>query len=150
MKKEYIQFFIGIIIFAIVIKFLGGCTYKFNSQEPIWYIDPPAVEGSTVVSGYGKSKHKQLALDMATMAAKRTAAHMIASEVKGKSKYYLSRGSSQNTEVAFIETINMRIENFERVKVNIKENGSNFEVYVMLAIPHQFTNKLIEELDNEG
>ena len=44
----------------------------------------------------------------------------------------------------------MRIENFERVKVNIRENGSYFEVYVMLAIPHQFTNKLIEELDNEG
>ena len=79
-------------IFAVVIQFLGGCTYKFNSQEPIWYIDPPAVEGSTIVSGYGKSKHKQLALDMATMAAKRTAADMIASEVKGKSKYYLSRG----------------------------------------------------------
>lgn len=148
--REYIQLFIGIVIFTIVIKFLGGCSYSFNTHDPIWYIDPPAVEGSTVVSGYGKSKHKQLALDMATMAAKRTAVDMIASEVKGKSKYYLSRGSAQNTEVAFIETINMRIENFERVKVNIKKSGSNFEAYVMLAVPHQFTNELIEELDNEG
>jgi len=148
--REYIQLFIGIVIFTIVIKFLGGCSYSFNTHDPIWYIDPPAVEGSTVVSGYGKSKHKQLALDMATMAAKRTAADMIASEVKGKSKYYLSKGSAQNTEVAFIETINMRIENFERVKVNIKKSGSNFEAYVMLAVPHQFTNELIEELDNEG
>ncbi len=148
--RDYIQLFIGIVIFTIVIKFLGGCSYSFNTHDPIWYIDPPAVEGSTVVSGYGKSKHKQLALDMATMAAKRTAADMIASEVKGKSKYYLSRGSAQNTEIAFIETINMRIENFERVKVNIKKSGSNFEAYVMLAVPHQFTNELIEELDNEG
>ena len=138
--REYIQLFIGIVIFTIVIKFLGGCSYSFNTHDPIWYIDPPAVEGSTVVSGYGKSKHKQLALDMATMAAKRTAADMIASEVKGKSKYYLSRGSAQNTEIAFIETINMRIE----------KSGSNFEAYVMLAVPHQFTNELIEELDNEG
>lgn len=149
--KDYVQFFLGMIIFVVVIQFFGGCSYKFNSPpEPVWYIDPPAVEGSTVVSGYGKSIHKQLAVDMATMAAKRTAADMIASEVKGKSKYYLSQGSSQNTEIALVETINIRIEGFKRVKLDIKQGGTNFEAYVMIAVPHQFANKLIEELDNEG
>jgi hypothetical protein len=143
------QMWIGIILFAIIFAIISGCSYRFDTspKSPIWYLDPPRVDGMTIAAGYGRSKHKQLALDMAVMAAKRTAADSISSEIKSRARYSLSEGTSQNTEIAMIDSIQMRIENYKRSKVDINQVGEHFEVYVLLSVPHQFNSELIEEIE---
>tara|TARA_R100000656_G_scaffold117522_2_gene90916 strand:+ start:11506 stop:11922 length:417 start_codon:yes stop_codon:yes gene_type:complete len=134
-------------IFMILFLLVGCAEYIYLAETPTWYLNPPSDKHNLITSGYGESKHKQLALDMAVMAAKRSAADSIASDIKGRSKYYLSEGVSQGSEVAMIENINMRIENYRRIKTLIHEISNGYEVYVLLSFPQQFNGKIFSEIE---
>jgi len=140
------QILLALIIFGIIFALIS-CSNPYIIEIPEWYTSPPTLEKNTISSGFGKSKHKQMALDMAIMAAKRSAADSIASNIKGRSKYYLSEGTSQGTEIAMIETINMRIENYTRLKTEIKETIYGYEAYVLLSFPQQFNNEIFSEIE---
>jgi hypothetical protein len=142
LRKEKKMLKIIMILFLLV-----GCVDLYLADVPTWYLNPPTNEYNSIASGYGKSKHKQLALDMAVMAAKRSAADSIASDIKGRSKYYLSEGTSQGSEVAMIENINMRIENYKRIKTIINETSNGYEVYVLLSFSQQFNGKIFSEIE---
>jgi len=137
---------LALIIFGIIFA-LVSCSNPYTIPIPDWYLQPPSVESKTISSGFGKSRHKQMAIDMAVISAKRAAADSIASNIKGRAKYYLSEGTSQGTEIAVIESIDMRIENYERIKIEVKENGSYYEAYVLLSFPQQFNNEIFTEIE---
>ena len=81
-----IKFFIMLIFFGILFSLIS-CSNPYKIPIPDWYLQPPTFESKTISSGFGKSRHRQMAIDMAIMAAKRSAADSIASNIKGRSKY---------------------------------------------------------------
>tara|TARA_R100000808_G_C2155393_1_gene167749 strand:+ start:3278 stop:3712 length:435 start_codon:yes stop_codon:yes gene_type:complete len=135
------------IIFFGIIFSLISCSNPYKIEIPSWYLEPPYNKSFTTTSGFGQSKHKQLALDMAIMAAKRSAADKISSDVKGRSKYHLSEGTSQGSEIAMIEDIKMTIENYRQLKAEIIETTSGYEAYVLLSFPPQFNNEIFTEIE---
>ena len=135
------------IIILIIIFILISCSNPYKIEIPSWYLEPPYNKSFTITSGYGESKHKQLAIDMAIMAAKRSAADKISSNIKGRSKYFLSEGTSQGSEVAMIEDIKMTIENYRQLKAEIIETTSGYEAYVLLSFPQQFNSEIFSEIE---
>ena len=148
MRKEkiMIKIFIMLIVFGVLFN-LVSCTNPYKIEIPVWYLEPPSNQYSTITSGFGKSKHKQLALDMAVMAAKRSAADRISSQIKGRSKYYLSEGTSQGSEIAMIEDIKMTIENYKQLKAEIVNVSGKYEAYVLLSFPQQFNSEIFSEIE---
>ncbi len=145
---------IHIAIFGLV---LFGCANSSDSQRnngnteakvkttveavPNWYANPPLTKDELFVAGTETSANMQIAMDKATLAAKRELALQISSYVsslsKQLSKEITANGKTTLTDtleaVTQVATANINVGGYNKEASKVVQEGSTYRAYVLLS-----------------
>jgi hypothetical protein len=149
---------------------LFGCASPVDNQRnseakvkstveaaPSWYANPPLTKDELFVAGTETSANMQMAMDKATLAAKRELALQISSYVsaltKQLSKEVTTNGSSTLTQtleaVSQSATANINVGSYNKEASKIVQEGSSFRAYVLLSFSKEkAANELYKQIRN--
>lgn len=110
-------------------------------SAPSWYANPPLTKDELFVAGTETSANMQMAMDKATLAAKRELALQISSYVssltKQMSKEITANGKTTSTEtleaVSQAATANINVGGYNKEASKVVQEGSSYRAYVLLS-----------------
>lgn len=136
---------------------LIGCTNTSDNQRnngntdakvkatieaaPSWYANPPLTKDELFVAGTETSANMQMAMDKATLAAKRELALQISSYVSSLTKQ-LSKEITTNGKTISMETLeavsqaattNINVGGYNKEASKVLQEGSSYRAYVLLS-----------------
>lgn len=108
---------------------------------PSWYANPPLTKDELFVAGTETSANMQMAMDKATLAAKRELALQISSYVSSLTKQ-LSKEITTNGKTISMETLeavsqaattNINVGGYNKEASKVLQEGSSYRAYVLLS-----------------
>ncbi len=108
---------------------------------PSWYANPPLTKDELFVAGTETSANMQMAMDKATLAAKRELALQISSYVSALTKQ-LSKEITANGKTTLAETLeavsqaataNINVGGYNKEASKVVQEGSSYRAYVLLS-----------------
>ena len=124
---------------------------------PSWYANPPLTKDELFVAGTETSANMQMAMDKATLAAKRELALQISSYVssltKQMSKEITANGKTTSTEtleaVSQAATANINVGGYNKEASKVVQEGSSYRAYVLLSFSKEkASNELYKQMRN--
>ena len=137
---------------------VGTFKYKVSEVEhqvknvPSWFMEPPTDDNVIYAVGSSSLPNLQLAIDVATLGAKRTLADRINSRVRSQTKTFISKIGDDGMDASVMSEINQATRNlvvdadlggYHQDKLSIVPNGTQFRVYVMLAYSDKNARKIL-------
>lgn len=124
---------------------------------PSWYTNPPQTKDELFVAGTETSANMQMAMDKATLAAKRELALQISSYVSALTKQ-LSKEITTNGKSTLVETLdavsqsataNINVGSYNKEASKVLQEGSSFRAYVLLSFSKEkAANELYKQIRN--
>jgi hypothetical protein len=161
------------ILIAICSLVLFGCASPADNQRinsnteakakltleaaPSWYANPPLTKDELFVAGTETSANMQMAMDKATLAAKRELALQISSYVssltKQMSKEITANGRTTSTEtleaVSQAATANINVGGYNKEASKVVQEGSSYRAYVLLSFSKEkASSELYKQMKN--
>jgi hypothetical protein len=124
---------------------------------PSWYANPPLTKDELFVAGTETSANMQMAMDKATLAAKRELALQISSYVssltKQMSKEITANGKTTSTEtleaVSQAATANINVGGYNKEASKVVQEGSSYRAYVLLSFSKEkASSELYKQMKN--
>ena len=124
---------------------------------PSWYANPPLTKDELFVAGTETSANLQMAMDKATLAAKRELALQISSYVSSLTKQ-MSKEITANGKTTSIETLeavsqaataNINVGGYNKEASKVVQEGSSYRAYVLLSFSKEkASNELYKQMRN--
>jgi hypothetical protein len=121
-------------------------------DAPSWFMAPPAPDGNSIYApGTATSSDLQLALDKATLNAKRTLADTLKSSISSKMKEFISESGTGEDPVVNSEseriTSNLitetNVAGYTRAQTKMVPQGALYRAYVLLQYPLGNANRIL-------
>ena len=137
---------------------VGTFKYKVSEVEhqvknvPQWFMAPPQDDSVIYAVGSSSLPNLQLAIDVATLGAKRTLADRINSRVRSQTKTFISKIGDDGMDASVMSEINQATRNlvvdadlggYHQDKLSIVPNGTQYRVYVLLAYSDKAARKIL-------
>lgn len=113
-------------------------------NAPEWFLQPPEKDGSMMVAASGKSSRMNVALDKATLAAKRELAGNIRSTLEGQTDRYVEEiGNSANSDETVTreqyqdftrEMVAEELQGIRTVEKAVAEEGGGYRAFVLVEL----------------
>ena len=135
-------------------------TFKYKTAEvehqvsnvPDWFLAPPKEDDVIYAVGSASLPNLQLAIDIATVGAKRTLADRINSRVRSQTKTFISKIGDDGMDASVMSELNQATRNlvvdadlggYHQDKLSIVPNGTQYRVYVLLAYSDAAARKIL-------
>lgn len=120
-------------------------------QAPSWFSSPPVDASSLYAPGTATSADMQMALDKATLSAKRSLADVMKGSISSKMKEFISESGTGEDPVITTEseriTSNLitetNLSGYTRPQTKLVPQGSVYRAYVLLQYPVGTANRLL-------
>ncbi len=118
---------------------------------PSWYLSPPSDEVAVYAPGTAASSDLQLAVDKATLAAKRSLADRLNSRLSAKMKEFVSESGSGDDAKVLTESehattnviAEVNLAGYEISDKKILPTGAQYRAYVLVQYPLGGANRLL-------